>query len=130
MAIFQKNTNASQTTIETTLQQFYQNYNDRQSLGPQSGLDKSMVDIATKLGVAPPAVSSKYEDGAPPPASSSIFALRRAADKEPKAELDFKPDGKTRVAEEGPPRQRRAKPQLPALALDTAKRADDEHFEV
>jgi tetratricopeptide (TPR) repeat protein len=72
-AIFQMNTGVSQSTIDTTLQQFHQSYTERAGSNTQRESDKSMLDIATKLGVPPP-ISIRPNE---PIAASSLITPRK-----------------------------------------------------
>ena len=144
-AIFQANTGASQSTIDTTLRQFHLHFAERAAAASnQRELDPSMLDIATKLGAPPPPppppsqfeepIAQHQDDGFPPSSATSVFEPRKAyeapsiddsAPKPPPKEL---PVIKTKIYDDGRHRQRRAKQQEAELPADEPVQEESLNF--
>lgn len=131
LAILQMNTGVSQSNIDTTLQQFHQYYAKRHASTTQHELDKSMLDIATKLGVPPPTTTPNNKEVVAPSSSSSIFSPRKPivedtviSSKQDSQEL---PTVKTKIYEDKWYKQKRTKHQpLPSSNIDPIQ---NEHSE-
>ena len=120
LAIFQMNTGVSQSNIHTTLQQFHQYYTERVVSTTQHELDKSMLDIATKLGVPPPiAIQNNNAEFIAPP--KSIFSPRKPVEEDiltsSKQDRQELPAVKTKIYEDERFKQKRKKHQ-PLASLD------------
>jgi hypothetical protein len=149
-AIFQMNTGLSQSTINTTLQQFHQYYAERAASTNQRELDPSMLDVATKLGVAPtplppsPPPPTRAQDTISPPtlikyeaydnnpsSSTSIFSPKKPyeikSDDEdtPKQSSKELPVVKTKIFDDGRHKQRRTK-QKTAVPTDNEPVHDED----
>ena len=108
LAILQKNTNVVQSTIESTLMEFHRSYNQHTASGHQGELDKSMLDIASKLGVPQPVATYRKDSTAP-----AMLSPRKLADDDVLAsslgQSQELPDLKTKRYEDGRHKQRRVK---------------------
>lgn len=134
-AIFQTNTGASQSQIDSTLEQFHQAYAQRAASMNQRELDTSMVDVAAKLG-APPVPPQSQEsavrqptDDFPSRSSASIFSpnpyeVKSADDEPPQSPPDALPAVKTKIYDDGRRKQRRAKE--PTMTSTDAETVQDE----
>ncbi|CAF1475412.1 unnamed protein product [Adineta steineri] len=74
LAIFQKNTGVSQSSIDITLTQFHQYYKQRVAVTNQKEIDKSMLDVAAKLQNLPSFAPQNNEIVVVPPQPTILFS--------------------------------------------------------
>lgn len=135
-AIFQANTGASQSQIDSTLQQFHQYYAQRAASTNQREIDTSMLDVASKLGASPlsPPQSQDtnvrlYGNDVPQTPSESLFSprsydIKSTDDELPKSPSEGLPVVKTKIYDDGRHRQRRTRE--PTMISTDAEPAQDE----
>ena len=138
-AILQANTGASQSQIDSTLQQFHQYYAQRAASTNQRELDTSMLDVASKLGASPlppPPPQSQEStntrlrgDDVPSTPADSVFSSRSYEIKSPDDELPKSPSEglpvvKTKIYDDGRHKQRRARE--PTMVSTDAEPVQDE----
>jgi tetratricopeptide (TPR) repeat protein len=129
LAILQMNTGVSQSKIDTTLKQFHQYYAEKVNSTNQHEIDKSMLDIATRLGVPPPISAQHHEEVIA--LSTSIFSPRKLVNEE--ALISSKQSSRelspvqTKNSDDGKHKQRRTKHQ-PIASSDTES-VQNEHSE-
>ncbi|CAF1579415.1 unnamed protein product [Adineta ricciae] len=131
LAILQKNTDVVQSTIESTLSEFHRSYNQHTASGRQGELDKSMLDIASKLGV-PQSVATYRNESTAPASLSAILSPRKLADDDVLAsslgQSQELPDLKTKRYEDGRYKQRRVKQEPVVSSTETTEQRSNFAF--